>query len=171
LRYSLLGTLAIKHKFSVKQCIKKYSLSPTVFYEYTIESGKGKSVLAKFPTKESINNKKKVFNNSSISPMELERIMKIKANTLSSTKITGLKCAVVGCNNNIKQTHNIRELGLRPRGNAISVSGSQLWQDWKELEFALRRKRVLLCISCYIKEAGIRLFLNLLKLNVLEHSY
>jgi len=37
LRYSLLGTLAMKHKFSIKQCISKYSVSPAVFYEYKIK--------------------------------------------------------------------------------------------------------------------------------------
>ena len=102
LRYSLLGTLAMKHKSSIKQCINKYSVSPTVFYEYEIEGEKSEDVLAKFPTKESINNKKKVFNDSSIGFMELERIIRIKANTLNAIKIMDSKCAVVGCNNDTK---------------------------------------------------------------------
>lgn len=151
LRYSLLGTLAMKHKSSIKQCINKYSVSPTVFYEYEIEGEKSKDVLAKFPTKESINNKKKVFHDSSTGPMELERIIRIKANTLNAIKIMDSKCAVVGCNNDAKQIHHIRKWGRRLRGSVISASGSQVLQGWKGLESALRRKQVPLCISCHVK--------------------
>lgn len=121
LRYSLLGTLAIKHKSSIKQCINKYSFSPTVFYEYVIRGEKGKGVLAKFPTKESINNKKKMFNNSSISPKEFERIIKIKMSTLKATTIIDFKCAVIGCNSDAKQTHHIREFCRCFRGSVSST--------------------------------------------------
>lgn len=141
----------MKYKSSIKQCVNKYSVSPTVFCEYEIEGETSKGVLAKFPTKESINNKKKVFNNSSINPMELERILRIKANALSVSKIIDFKCAVVGCNNDAKQTYYIRELGRRLRGRVISALSFQVLQGWEKLEFELRRKQVLFCIPCYIK--------------------
>lgn len=145
LRYSLLGTLAMKHKSSIKQCINKYSVSPVLFYEYEFKGEKTQGVLAQFPSKESINSRKKVFNDSSLFPMELERIIRIKTNTLNAINIMGLKCAVVGCDKDAEQIHHIRKLGGRLRGGVISTSGSHVLQGWKGSKSALDRKQVPMC--------------------------
>lgn len=128
LRYSLLGTLAMKHKSSIKQCIKKYSVAPTLFYDYESKGNKMKNVLVQFPTKEFINNKKKEFNDSSLAPMELERIIRIKVNTLNPIKIMGFKCAMLGCDNDAKQNHHICKLDQRLSEGVISSSGSHVLQ-------------------------------------------
>lgn len=59
LRYSLLGTLAMKHKSTIKQTIQKYFLAPCLTYSYNFEGETKKVVLAKYPTQEYFNNKKK----------------------------------------------------------------------------------------------------------------
>lgn len=125
LRYSLLGTLAMKHKSSIKQCINKYSVSPGVI------CGDEKSgvVVVKFPTKECINNKKKVFNDSSISPIVFKKIIRIKASTLNVIKTQNFKCAVVSCKNEAKQIYNIRKLGYRLHGSVSSFFGSRVLQN------------------------------------------
>ena len=83
--------------------------------------------------------------------MELERIIRIKANTLNAINIMNSKCAVVGCDNNAKQIHHIRKLEQRLRDGVISMSGSHVLQGWKGLKSALDRKQVSLCITCHIK--------------------
>lgn len=62
LRYLLLGTLAAKHKWSIKRMIDKYSMVPKVEYIYIKNGKKLLSILAFYPTKEYYNKKKKGFN-------------------------------------------------------------------------------------------------------------
>jgi retron-type reverse transcriptase len=151
LRYSLLGTLAMKHKSSIKQSINKYSISPTIFYEYESKGKKVQSILAEFPSKGSINSRKKIFNNSSLAPIELERIIRIKVNTLNAINLIGSKCAVIGCGNDAEEIHHLRKLGRRLRNGVISTSGSHVLHGWKGLESALIRKQVPLCKTCHVK--------------------
>ena len=81
LRYSLLGTLAMKYKSSVKQIIQKYSKAPCIKHSFINKNGeKIESILAQYPTKEFYNKKGIQFLNSSLAPTELEKILRIKVN-------------------------------------------------------------------------------------------
>jgi hypothetical protein len=66
----------MKYKSSIKQMIQKYSLAPSVSYFYTTKGGKlAKVLLAFYPTQEYYNKKSKEFTNS-LSPTELEKIIR-----------------------------------------------------------------------------------------------
>ena len=152
LRYSLLGTLAMKHKSSIKRMIQEYSLAPCINYSYTNKEGKEvESVLAQYPTQEYYNKKGIEFNNSSLAPMELEKLLKIKVNTLNAISTLNFKCAVKNCENDAEKIHHIRKRGHRLRSGVISSSGSRVIQGWKGIESALNGKQVPLCRSCHDK--------------------
>lgn len=152
LRYSLLGTLAMKRKSSIKNMIQKYSVAPCINYLYTNKEGKEvKAVLAQYPTQEYYNKKGIEFNNSFLAPMELEKLLKIKVHTLNAISTLNSKCAIKNCENDAQEIHHIRNIGHRLRGGVISSSGSHVVQSWKGIESALNRKQVPLCTSCHDK--------------------
>lgn len=62
LRYSMLATLAMKYKLTIKQSIQKYSLSPCLTYFCEFNGKMKKVTLAKYPTLNYFNEKKKEFN-------------------------------------------------------------------------------------------------------------
>lgn len=79
LRYSLLRTLAIKHKFSIKKCIQMYSMSPCSFYVYKQDGLIKSIILAKYPSFTFINNKKKKFTNNPLVSKKFEKMLQIKS--------------------------------------------------------------------------------------------
>jgi len=151
LRYSLLGTLAMKRKSTIKQTIQRHSLAPCLTYSYNVEGETKTVVLAKYPTQEYFNNKKKEFKDSSLTPIELEKLLKIKVNTLNSIKIMNSKCAVLGCNNHAQEIHHVRKLGRRLSNGVLSSSGTHVIQGWKGISSALNRKQVPLCSEHHYK--------------------
>ena len=151
LRYSLLGTLAMKHKSTIKQTIQKHSLAPCLTYSYTSEGETKQVVLAKYPTQEYFNNKKKEFKDSSLAPIELEKLLRIKVNTLNSINTMNSNCAVLGCNEKAQEIHHIRKLGRRLANGVISSSGTHVIQGWKGITSALNRKQVPLCSEHHYK--------------------
>lgn len=160
LRYSLLGTLAMKHKSTIKQIIRKYSLAPCIYYFYEFKSKTEKAILVKYPSKEYYNNKKKEFNSSSIDPIELEKILRTRINILNSMNTIYTKCAVLNCENNAQEIHYIQKLGHCLRDGVIKGSGFSIIQSWKGIISALSRKQVLLCSSCYSKIYFGKIFLD-----------
>ena len=88
----------MKHKSSIKNIIQKYSLAPRINYLYTDKDGKEVgSVFAQYPTQEYYNKKGIEFNNSSLAPVELEKILRIKVDTFNAISIANSKCAVINC--------------------------------------------------------------------------
>ena len=87
--YSLLGTLAMKHKSTIKEIISIYSLAPFVKHSHKTDKGIIKEiVLVKYPTWEYFSTKKKEFKKYSLAPIDLEKILKIKVNLLYSLNDT-----------------------------------------------------------------------------------
>lgn len=91
LRYSLLGTLAMKHKSTIKQSIQKYSSSPGWTYSYMFNKKIKKITLIKYPTLEYFNNKKKEFKDTSLTPTALEKILNVRFYNASFVNIISLK--------------------------------------------------------------------------------
>jgi len=81
LRYSLLATLSVKFKSSLKKIVANYSMAPKVEYIYfNIKSGKNFSkILASYPTKIFFNEKKKIFNPKVFFPIEFLDLSKVKS--------------------------------------------------------------------------------------------
>jgi hypothetical protein len=55
MRYSLLGTLAAKHKSSITKIITKYSSSPKMTYTYEKNGKIEIDILAEYPTPSEVN--------------------------------------------------------------------------------------------------------------------
>lgn len=151
LRYSLLGTLGMKHKSSIKQMIQLHTLAPSIKYTYESKGVTKTAIAAQYPTQEYYNKKAKTFNSSSMDPVELEKILRIKVNSLNAIAIMNSKCAVLNCENDSQEIHHVRNLGRRLRSGVISTSGSHVIQGWKGIESALNRKQVPLCTDCHHK--------------------
>lgn len=124
-RYSLLGTLAAKHKCSLKQIISKYSLNPKVEYTFINNKEKEESeVLASFPSKEFFNNKKKQFNIESLSFIYLPDILRrqrISRNASSIGMLVNYICGVKICKNFAQESYQIRNLKRRYMGSYINI--------------------------------------------------
>jgi Type II intron maturase len=84
LRYSMLGTLSMKHKSSIKSMISKHSLAPRIEYNYDCKNKSKIVAFASYPSSEEINRRKKEFNNSSFTPIEFENFLKIKLNIVNT---------------------------------------------------------------------------------------
>lgn len=90
----------MKHKSSIKNIIQKHSLAPCINCSYTNKDGKEvESVLAQYPTQEYYNKKGIEFNNSSLAPVEFEKILRIKRHTFNTISIINSKFAVTNCEN------------------------------------------------------------------------
>jgi hypothetical protein len=83
-RYSLIGTLAHKHKSSIKQIIAKYTLSPKITYNYEKNGKNEVKILAQYFTFSEVNKWTKSYNVSSPSPSELESLLKLRRVSLIS---------------------------------------------------------------------------------------
>jgi hypothetical protein len=132
LRYSLFGTLAKKHKSSIKKCIQEYSFSPTLYCSYESINETKSIVLTKYPTLEFINNKKKVFNSSSLSFIKLEKILKI--NTIYSN------CAVLKCDNDVNEICYIGKSNRHFCCGVINSSRFYVIKSRKKIAFILNKK-------------------------------
>lgn len=83
MRYSLLGTLAAKHKSSITKIIAKYSFSPRITYTYE-KNGKAEiNTLAEYLTPSELNKWKKEYKINSLSLSELNNLLNLKINNLS----------------------------------------------------------------------------------------
>lgn len=76
--------------------IQKYSLAPRINYSYMNKDGKEvESVFAQYPTQEYYNKKGIEFNNSSLAPVELEKILRMKVDIFNPISIANSKCATI----------------------------------------------------------------------------
>jgi len=152
-RYSLLGTLAVKHKCNLKQIINKYSLNPKVEYIFfNKKKEKEIGVLSSFPSKEFFNNKKKLFNIDSLSFVDLDGILQtqiIITNTI--IKLINHFCRVKICKIYAHESYLVKNLVRKYKNGFIRVSNFCSIQEWKNFETAFKKKKFLLCKNCYIK--------------------
>ena len=148
LRYLLLGTLAAKHKWSIKRMIDKYSMVLKVEYIYIKNGKKLLSILASYPTKEYYNKKKKGFNFSFFIPGGLDNLLKIEINTANVFSVMNYICAVTFCEKEAQVIYHITKLRRRLQESFITAFDSRKLQGWEARELVLKRKQVFLCKSC-----------------------
>lgn len=151
LRYSLLGTLASKYKSSIKQMIHQYSLAPKVNYIYQKKNNECIDTIARYPSKEYFNKKKKLFSKNSLSPIELEIILKSKINTFFANPIINYKCGIASCKNNAEEIYHLKELDFKFWDDYTFNFANHRIKNWKMNESILKSKQVFLCKNCYYK--------------------
>ena len=69
--------LARKHKFSIRKCIQKYSISPNFHHFYKFNKKTKSTLLVQYPTSKWTSNKNKIFNRNFLAFLKLEKIFKL----------------------------------------------------------------------------------------------
>lgn len=145
LRWSLIHTLAGKHKKKTHQIIAKYGKTPKIVLE--IKEGKEKT-LATFLTPNEINHRKRGFV-TSYDPIDSKDTLSKPITKLSLPKaLFAKKCAVIGCTNTDIQVHHVRALRRIIHGYKVESIKSKKNKNLKglaKIESALNRKQIPLC--------------------------
>lgn len=144
MRWSLLHTLAGKHKKKVYQIIKQYGKTPKIVLED--QNGKSKTLSA-FLTPNDINHKTRGFNKS-IDPITYMNDLDKPISKLSIPKVLFSKqCAVKGCTNEDIEIHHIRALKRIKHGYFVESikSKNKSLKGFSKIESALNRKQIPLC--------------------------
>lgn len=144
MRWSLLHTLAGKHKKKVYQIIKQYGKTPKI----VLEDQKGKSkTLSAFLTPNDINHRARGFNKS-FDPITYMDDLDKPISKLSIPKVLFSKqCAVKGCTNEDIEIHHIRALKRIKHGYFVESikSKNKSLKGSSKIESALNRKQIPLC--------------------------
>ena len=144
MRWSLLHTLAGKHKKKIYQIIKQYGKTPKV----VLENQKGKAkTLSSFLTPNEVNHRSRGFNLSDDPVIYKENLDK-PITKLSIPKVLfSNKCAVKGCTNTDIEVHHIRALKRIKHGYFVESikSKNKSLRGSSKIESALNRKQIPLC--------------------------
>ena len=144
IRWSLIHTLAGKHKKKVHQIIKKYGKAPKVVLED--RSGNDK-VLAAFLTHSEINNRSRGFNKPFDPIVHLESLDKPIVKLSVPRALFSKQCAVINCTNLDIEVHHVRALKRVKHGYLIESikSKNKSLRGSSKIESALNRKQIPLC--------------------------
>jgi len=146
MRYSLLHTLAAKHKKKVHEIKSSYGTTPALYIAG--KDSKEPKVLAKYLTPAEINNTRKGYN-LSLDP----KILYYDELTRPITKLSLPKalfnaCSVKGCTNTDIEIHHVRKLMRKVSGFIIQSVKSKTQRTKTPLqtvESSLTRKQIPLC--------------------------
>ena len=144
MRWSLIHTLAGKHKKKVHQIIKIYGKAPKVVLEGV--NGKDK-VLAAFLTENEVNHRSRGFTKS-FDPINYLKDLDKPIVKLSIPKaLFSQKCAVIGCTNKDIEVHHVRALQRVKHGYLVESikSKNKSLRGSSKIESALNRKQIPLC--------------------------
>jgi hypothetical protein len=144
MRWSLIHTLAGKHKKKVHQIIKIYGKAPKVVLENT--NGKDK-ILAAFLTNNEVNHRTRGFINSFDPLGYLENLDKPIVKLSIPRALFSQKCAVIGCANKDIEVHHVRALQRVKHGYLVESikSKDKSLRGSSKIESALNRKQIPLC--------------------------
>ena len=144
MRWSLIHTLAGKHKKKVHQIIKIYGKAPKVILEGI--DGKNK-VLAAFLTSNEVNHRSRGFINSFDPVGYLENLDKPIVKLSIPKALFSQKCVVIGCTNKDIEVHHVRALQRIKHGYLVESikSKDKSLRGSSKIESALNRKQIPLC--------------------------
>ena len=144
MRWSLIHTLAGKHKKKVHQIIKKYGKAPKVVLEDM--SGNDK-VLATFLTHNEVNNRSRGFNKPFDPIVHLESLDKPITKLSVPKALFSKQCAVINCTNLDIEVHHVRALERVKYGYLVQSikSKNKSLRGSSKIESALNRKQIPLC--------------------------
>ncbi len=144
LRWSLIHTLAGKHKAKVHEIVKKYGKTPRI----EIEGIKGKKVeVVSFLTPNEVNHVKRGFLTTYDPVVHKDNLDKpIVKLSIPKILFSG-RCSVKNCHNRDIEVHHIRALERSKAGytvESISSKGKRV-TGFSKVESALKRKQIPLC--------------------------
>jgi hypothetical protein len=144
MRWSLIHTLAGKHKKKVYQIIKIYGKTPKVVLEGTDRKDK---VLAAFLTNNEVNHRSRGFINSFDPIGFLENLDKPIVKLSVPKALFSQKCGVIGCTNKDIEVHHVRALQRVKHGYLVESikSKDKSLRGSSKIESALNRKQIPLC--------------------------
>lgn len=144
MRWSLIHTLAGKHKKKVHQIIKKYGKAPKVVLENM--SGNDK-VLATFLTHNEVNNRSRGFNKPFDPIVHLESLDKPITKLSVPKTLFSKQCAVINCTNLDIEVHHVRALERVKYGYLVQSikSKNKNLRGLSKIKSALNRKQIPLC--------------------------
>ena len=150
MRWSLIHTLAGKHKKKVHQIIKIYGKAPKVVLEEI--DGKDK-VLAAFLTSNEVNHRSRGFNKSFDPISYLEDLDRPIAKLSIPKALFSQKCAVIGCKNKDIEVHHVRALQRVKHGYLVESikSKNKSLRGSSKIESALNRKQIPLCREHHVQ--------------------
>lgn len=151
LRWSLIHTLAGKHKLKVHEVISKYGKTPKIVLE---DRNKKEHILAKFLSSNEINHKPRGFI-TSLDPVEYKEGLEKPLVKLSLPKtLFAKKCVVINCINTDIEVHHIRVLRRFKYGylvESIKTSRNKSLSGYAKIESALSRKQIPLCREHHVQ--------------------
>lgn len=146
MRYSLLHTLAAKHKKKLHQIIEVYGKTPILYVKGKAENAKPR-VLAKYLTPAEINTTTRGHNLKE-DPITYHEGLDKPIAKLSIPRMLFEQCSVKGCENTDIEIHHIRKLQRRIRGFVIQSVQTKTKENNNPLqiiESSLHRKQIPLC--------------------------
>lgn len=150
IRWSLIHTLAGKHKKKVHQIIKKYGKAPKV----VLEDGSGNDkILAAFLTHNEVNNRSRGFNKSFDPMVHLENLDKPIMKLSVPRALFSNRCAVINCTNVDIEVHHVRALERVKHGYLVESikSKNKSLRGSSKIESALNRKQIPLCREHHVQ--------------------
>jgi retron-type reverse transcriptase len=151
MRYSLIHTLAGKHKKKVHEIIQEYGKTPSVHI-----SGKKSGEMQKltgFLTAAEIQQKERGFSIKE-DPGRYVEIMNRPIAKLSLPKQLYKKCGVIGCLNSDIEVHHVRKLERQVKGYlVVSVKSKKemTQRPLQTIESAITRKQIPLCRNHHLE--------------------
>lgn len=151
MRYSLIHTLAGKHKKKVHEIIQEYGKTPSVYI-----SGKKSGEMQKltgFLTAAEIQQKERGFSIKE-DPGRYVEIMNRPIAKLSLPKQLYKKCGVIGCLNSDIEVHHVRKLERQVKGYlVVSVKSKKemTQRPLQTIESAITRKQIPLCRNHHLE--------------------
>lgn len=142
LRWSLIHTLAGKHKKKTQQIIFSYGKTPKVVLE-----GSPDKILAVFLTSNEINHRSRGFTKSMDPQKFREDLERPLVKLFIPKALFANECAVEGCKNSNIEVHHVRALRVIRMGHTIESikSGKKRISKTAMIESALNRKQIPLC--------------------------
>jgi hypothetical protein len=150
MRWSLIHTLAGKHKKKVYQIISKYGKAPKIVLEG--KDGKDR-VLAAFLTHNDVNHRSRGFNKL-FDPIIYWETLDKPIVKLSIPKVLFAgKCAIIGCTNTNIEVHHVRALQRVKHGYLVESikSRNKSLRGSSKVESALNRKQIPLCREHHVQ--------------------
>lgn len=144
MRFSLLFTLARKHRKSVSKIINLMGKNATIYVQ---TSNDGLKKIASFLTSSKIQGYKRGFTHI-FDPMEDFKNLEKPLVKMSIPKVLYKECQVKGCNSTDLEIHHVRALYKKISRNLATLSvksGKKYTYGVKAIESSLGRKQIPLC--------------------------
>lgn len=151
LRWSLIHTLAGKHKLKVYQVISKYGKTPKIVLE---DNNKKKHIFAKFLSSNEINHKPRGFI-TSFDPVNYKKGLDKPLMELSLPEaLFAKKCVVISCTNTDIEVYHIRALRQVKYSylvESIKTHRNKSLSSYVKTESVLSRKQIPLCPEHHVQ--------------------